>query len=94
MNNSHKFFKNQECEYFPCHSEPKPGDFNCLFCFCPLYYPLGDKCGGSFTYNAKGVKKCDSCHLPHTPEYFEVIVAKLKEVQKPHLCCIADEEKG
>ena len=37
---------NHECEYFPCHKVPEGFDFNCLFCYCPLY-ALGDKCGGN-----------------------------------------------
>ena len=39
------FFSNKECEYFPCHAGADPENFNCLFCYCPLY-ALGDKCGG------------------------------------------------
>ena len=41
------FFSNKECEYFPCHAGADPENFNCLFCYCPLY-ALGDKCGGNF----------------------------------------------
>lgn len=35
MENSHRFFENRECKYFPCHKGLE--DFNCLFCYCPLY---------------------------------------------------------
>ena len=49
MVNSHKFFNNHECKYFPCHTMPDKDNFNCLYCYCPLY-PLGDKCGGNFKY--------------------------------------------
>lgn len=79
MKNCHRFFSNPECGYFPCHEMPDNAHFNCLFCYCPLYL-LGDKCGGNFTYSAKGVKICMGCHLPHTPEYYDVIVAKIMEV--------------
>ena len=48
MKNCFKYYQNKECEYFPCHENAKE-DFNCMFCFCPLY-PLGDKCGGNFEY--------------------------------------------
>ena len=44
-----KFFQNKKCEYFPCHKTKNEEDFNCLFCYCPLY-ALGDKCGGNFKY--------------------------------------------
>ena len=48
MKNSSKYFKNEECEYFPCHK--LEGEyFNCMFCCCPLF-ALGDKCGGNFVF--------------------------------------------
>lgn len=31
------YFSNRECEYFPCHKGADPENFNCLFCYCPLY---------------------------------------------------------
>ena len=43
MENSWKFFENRDCRYFPCHSGLT--DFNCLFCYCPLY--LADPCPGT-----------------------------------------------
>ena len=48
----YSFFRNQECEFFPCHKTDDPDNFNCLFCYCPLY-ALKDKCGGNFTYMEK-----------------------------------------
>mgnify|MGYP003176167018 CR=1 FL=1 len=36
------FFQNRACEYFPCHKGVADEDFNCLFCYCPLYL-LGDE---------------------------------------------------
>ena len=73
-----KYFSHSECEYFPCHEGADPDNFNCLFCYCPLY-SLGDKCGGSFTYTKKGVKCCTGCVRPHLKENYEVITGKLKE---------------
>jgi len=76
MNNSHRFFKNDACMFFPCHSKPENEDeFNCLFCYCPLYV-MGDKCGGNFVYR-KTVKVCVDCHLPHTPAYYDYITDTL-----------------
>lgn len=49
MSEHYKFFQNKECEYFPCHKVKNTENFNCLFCYCPLY-ALGDKCGGNFKY--------------------------------------------
>ena len=40
------FYTNKECEYYPCHPVPEGTEFNCLFCYCPLYM-LGRKCGGT-----------------------------------------------
>ena len=54
------FYTNKECEYYPCHPVPEGTEFNCLFCYCPLYM-LGRKCGGNFTYLESGVKDCSEC---------------------------------
>ena len=79
MKNSHRFFANTDCMYYPCHEMPEDGDLNCLFCYCPLY-ALGEECGGIFTYSRGGeVKLCMDCHLPHTPDYYDVIIDKLSE---------------
>ena len=37
MENSACFFRNYECAGFPCHKVEDDENFNCLFCFCPLY---------------------------------------------------------
>ena len=37
MSEFYKFFSHKQCEYFPCHKTDDPDNFNCLFCFCPLY---------------------------------------------------------
>lgn len=58
------FFTHRECEFFPCHADIAPDDFNCIFCYCPLY-ALGPDCGGDYTYTSKGIKDCTSCTLPH-----------------------------
>lgn len=61
------FFTNRACEYFPCHEGIDERDFNCLFCYCPLY-ALGPDCGGDFTYTKSGRKNCKNCALPHVRE--------------------------
>ena len=73
----YKFFQNKECEYFPCHETDKPEEFNCLFCYCPLYH-LGKDCGGNFYYTKNGVKSCVNCIRPHIKDNYEEIVKKLK----------------
>ena len=75
----YKFVQNKECEYFPCHEGMKCEEFNCLFCYCPLY-ALGDKCGGAFIYTGNGIKDCSSCTKPHRRENYDQIMEKMGEV--------------
>ena len=76
--NSSSFFANRECKYFPCHEGADPDDFSCLFCYCPLY-ALADKCGGNFYYNAKGIKVCTNCKVPHLAKNYDHVTGKLAE---------------
>ena len=76
--NGSGFFANRDCAYFPCHGTDSPEEFNCLFCYCPLY-ALGEDCGGSFVILENGVKDCSFCTLPHEPENYKRILEKLKE---------------
>ena len=80
MENSFKFFANTDCRYFPCHEKADPENFNCLFCYCPLYL-LGDQCGGNFEYigKSKTIKCCTKCTFPHEPENYDTIIAKFKK---------------
>lgn len=76
MNNDHSYFCNRECEHFPCHKTNDEENFNCLFCFCPLY-SLGENCGGNFVIMENGVKDCSSCLLPHKKENYQLIADRL-----------------
>jgi len=73
------FFQNTACEYFPCHPTDRPEDFNCLFCYCPLY-ALGDRCGGAFRYTDRGVKDCSACLVPHGRGSLGRILARADEL--------------
>ena len=75
----YKFFQNRECEYFPCHDIDNPEDFNCLFCYCPLYC-LGEKCGGNFKYTEKGIKSCVNCSRPHLKSNYEEITSQFGKI--------------
>jgi len=77
---NYKFSQNKTCEYFPCHKVNNTDDFNCLFCFCPLYM-LKDKCGGNFKYT-NNVKDCSDCTIPHTKKAYEYVMSKMGEVIK------------
>ncbi|MBR5572793.1 MAG: cysteine-rich small domain-containing protein [Oscillospiraceae bacterium] len=79
MEHSYRFYQNRECEYFPCHKVSNEEEFNCLFCFCPLY-ALGSGCGGNCTYTKEGIKDCSACLLPHSPKGYDYITDKFKEV--------------
>ena len=78
MKNSSSFFKNDKCEAFPCHKVTNTEDFNCLFCFCPLYHM--EDCAGNFSFTPKGVKDCSNCTLPHNPNNYSYIINRLKGV--------------
>lgn len=78
--NSYRFFQNRECEFFPCHEVQDEDDFNCLFCYCPLY--LDDNCIGSPEYIITGrgqqIKDCSSCLVVHRPEMYDKVIAHLR----------------
>ena len=79
MSQNYKFFNHKECEYFPCHKTNDPDNFNCLFCYCPLY-ALKDKCGGNFRYTEKGIRDCTNCTLPHRRDNYDYIIGKFKDI--------------
>ena len=75
----YSFFCHRECEYFPCHPVADRENFNCLFCYCPLY-ALGDKCGGKFVYLPNGYKDCSACLYPHRRENYDKIIDRYGEI--------------
>ncbi len=79
MENSSRFFKNTDCEYYPCPQGVE--ELNCLFCYCPLYKL--DKCPGQYEIkesNGRMIKSCINCRFPHIPENFDKIMRILKEM--------------
>ena len=79
MKNSSSFFANRECEFFPCHKTAFYQDFNCLFCYCPLY-ALGARCGGNFKMTDSGIKDCSECMVPHRTDAAEYIGSRWAEI--------------
>ncbi|UIJ37768.1 cysteine-rich small domain-containing protein [Desulfobaculum bizertense] len=75
MKHSFKFFANKDCRYYPCHKTADPEHFNCLFCFCPLYFL--DDCGGNYKMT-RGVKDCTDCTLPHDKGGYAHVLKRLK----------------
>lgn len=81
MDNSHKFFANRDCEYYPCHEGIE--EMNCLFCYCPLYHL--ENCPGNPSYKEKDgrrIKVCTACTFPHRPENYAAVTKLLKESSK------------
>ena len=77
MKHSHRFFQNKDCKYFPCHKGLD--EFNCLFCYCPMY--AKEKCPGNPKYIQKEdriIKVCTDCSFPHQPESYDVILKMLR----------------
>ena len=74
-----KFFQHRECEFFPCHETNDEENFNCLFCYCPLY-ALGENCGGNFKYTEDGIKDCSDCMVPHRRKNYEYIMNKFDDI--------------
>ncbi|MGG7162904.1 cysteine-rich small domain-containing protein [Clostridium ihumii] len=77
MTTNYKFFQHKDCEYFPCHKVKDDSNFNCLFCYCPLYF-LED-CGGN-NKNISGIKDCSNCMIPHSENGYDYIVKKIVDV--------------
>ena len=76
---NYSFVQHTKCEFFPCHATSHPEDFNCLFCYCPLYC-LGDKCGGAFRYTESGIKDCSACLRPHRRENYGFIADSFQKI--------------
>ena len=77
MENSYRFFENRDCKYFPCHEGVD--EFNCLFCYCPLY--LWEHCPGNPRFierDGRRIKDCTNCTFPHQYENYDVVVGLLK----------------
>ena len=73
------YFSNRACEFFPCHPNADQENFNCLFCYCPLYL-LGNRCGGHFTVLPNGIKDCTNCLYPHLRENYGALTAHWQEI--------------
>jgi len=71
----YSFFAHKKCEYFPCHETDSAKDFNCLFCYCPLY--AHENCGGDYFYTQNGLKSCKNCNFPHERENFGEVRRRL-----------------
>lgn len=76
MENSYRFYTNKDCVYLPCHKVSSTEDFNCMFCYCPLYFLK--ECGGNYK-DTHGIKDCSDCLIPHKPNGYDYINKKIGE---------------
>ncbi len=76
MENSYRFYNNKDCQYLPCHNVKDENKFNCMFCYCPLYFM--EECGGNHKDN-NGVKDCSDCMIPHKPNGYDYMNKKIME---------------
>ena len=83
MENSYRYFKNDQCKYYPCHKIEEGQDFNCLFCYCPMN--CYTDCLGTPNYitraSGKRIKDCTNCTFPHIPENYDHIIQELRILQ-------------
>ena len=75
MEKEYSFFSHKNCEFFPCHAGADPENFNCLFCYCPLY--ARENCGGRFVMLPNGMKDCSYCLYPHARENYDNMILKI-----------------
>ena len=80
-NKHYSFTQNRDCEFFPCHTGVPEEEFNCLFCYCPLY-ALGRHCGGNCVFTKSGIKDCGNCTLPHKRNSYGYINRRFGELTK------------
>lgn len=81
MSENYKFHQHRDCEFFPCHETDHPEDFNCLFCYCPLY-ALGENCGGNFQYTEEGIKDCTGCMIPHSKGGYDYVMKHFGDIME------------
>ncbi|MDD3831538.1 MAG: cysteine-rich small domain-containing protein [Clostridia bacterium] len=86
---SSKKISNTECEFFPCHDVKDKDNFNCMFCYCPLY-PFTE-CGGNYIMLSNGIKDCTNCILPHYN--YDYIVNKLIQLYAHKRIVVVDKDK-
>lgn len=59
----YSYFSHKNCEFFPCHKGADPENFNCLFCYCPLY-ALGINAAGISATTKKASRTALTASFP------------------------------
>lgn len=95
MKNSFNFFQNKDCEFFPCHRVEDEDSFNCLFCYCPLYFD--EHCIGDPKYvvngNGQRIRDCSDCEKVHDPAFYQCMMDSLRDRMKWCLLMLENSEK-
>lgn len=95
MKNSFNFFQNKDCEFFPCHRVENEDSFNCLFCYCPLYFD--EHCIGDPKYvvngNGQRIRDCSDCEKVHDPAFYQCMMDRLKRQDEVVLIDVGELRK-
>ena len=89
MSEYYKFFQNKKCEYFPCHKGIPEEDFNCLFCYCPLY-TLGKSCGGNCEFLEKWSQILHEMWFSASANNYDKVISRFQEI----IAVMAASDKG
>ena len=71
------FYQNKDCRYYPCHKDVAEDEFNCLFCYCPLYFI---DCEGDYKLLDNGMKDCMGCTKNHDKHSWKFVIKTLRGV--------------
>jgi Zn-finger protein len=74
--------REDHCKFFPCHKGINPEDFDCTFCYCPIY-PCGIKeTGGKWITGNSGdaIWDCTGCNIIHRKDVVKKIKSKIRDI--------------
>ncbi|MBA4373660.1 MAG: hypothetical protein C0402_12475 [Thermodesulfovibrio sp.] len=82
LEDTSRCYSNYKCKYFPCHTSNSKR-FNCIFCYCPMYY-LPACLGKPSFIQSNGIpfKDCSACDVPHRPENYDRIIGYLIQMKR------------
>ena len=74
------FFTNTDCRYFPCHQGIPEEEFNCMHCYCALYF--AEDCGGNPKYTETGIRDCSDCTIVHEKNGWTWVRDRINELMQ------------
>jgi Zn-finger protein len=74
--------KGKDCNYYPCHDGIIEEEYQCEFCFCPIYPCNIEKTGGKIISGRDGsqIWDCSDCIIVHEKENFNKIKKGLHNI--------------